>query len=526
MSPLTQTVYKASGLVSLGLSLLLLAPPPASAHVAVRKRASSTPTGGYETVAGRERLSLNADWRFERFEENPDSLSYDDMKEWILPSANDFIVNGDKHERPSGTAPGSEVPYVQATFDDSEWEAVNLPHDWAIKGPFNAPNIPNSMGALPINGVGWYRKTLTVESSDAGKSIFLDIDGAMSNAAIWLNGEFVGGWPYGYASFRLDLTPYLTEGDNVLAIRLDNPLNFSRWYPGAGLYRNVWLVKVDQTHIAQYGTYITTPTVSAESADLDLTVEIENQRNETREVEVATEVYVLDKASGQPEGEVVATFPPATVTVEGSSKQSINASVSISSPQLWGPPPDQTPNLYVAVTTLSIDGEVIDSYETQFGIRTIAYSGDTGISVNGQHVRIQGTNNHHDQGSLGAAFHWRAGERQLELLQEMGCNSLRMSHNPPASELLELADIYGFLVVDEIFDVWYQQKISDDYHLYFADWHEPDLRNFVRRDRNRKFSRRRIISCLGYIGEISYLYVSGMLFTYPTPKMHRDVENC
>lgn len=495
MSSLVQTVCKGSGLVSLGLAILLLAhSPPAEAHAVNIKRASSAAPAPADYVTappaagGRERLSINADWRFSRFEENPDGLSYDDLKDWILPSANDFIVNGDKHERPSGTPPGGDVPYVQATFDDSEWEAVNLPHDWAIKGPFHAPGIPNSMGALPINGVGWYRKTLTVEPSDAGKSIFLDLDGAMSNAAVWLNGEFIGGWPYGYTSFRLDLTSYLKEGDNTLAIRLDNPLNFSRWYPGAGLYRNVWLVKADPTHIAQYGTYITTPSVSVESADVDITVEIENQSNETREVEVSTEIYVLDTASRQPTGESVASFSPATASVAAGSKQTVNASVSISNPQLWGPPPSQTPNLYIAVTTLSTTNgsEVIDTYSTQFGIRTITYSGETGISVNGQHVRIQGTDNHHDHGAIGAAFHRRAAERQLEILAEMGCNALRMSHNPPAPELLELADQLGFLVMDEIFDVWYQQKISDDYHLYFADWHEPDLRNLVRRDRNRE----------------------------------------
>ncbi len=484
MPPFSQTVYKACGLVSLGLVLLLAQPQGAEAHVAKRLPPPKNPGA---VARGRERISLNADWRFSRFAENPDSLSYDDLKGWILPSANDFVVDGDKHERPSGTPPGSDVPYVQASFDDGGWEAVDVPHDWAIKGPFHAPGIPNSMGALPINGVGWYRRTLTIEAGNAGKTIFLDIDGAMSNSAIWLNGELVGGWPYGYASFRLDLTPYLKEGDNLLAIRLDNPLNFSRWYPGAGLYRNVWLVKVDPTHVAQYGTYVTTPAVSAESANVDLSVEIENQRNESREVDVTTEVFVLDNASGQRRGRAVATFPPAKASVGAGSRQSVNASVTVSNPLLWGPPPAQTPNLYVAVTTLSVGGRAVDTYETHFGIRSITYDGETGISVNGQHVRIQGTNNHHDHGALGAAFNWRAAERQLEMLAEMGCNALRMSHNPPAPELLDLADRLGFLVVDEIFDVWSQQKISDDYHLYFADWHEPDLRNFVRRDRNRMY---------------------------------------
>ncbi|KAI2468308.1 glycoside hydrolase family 2 protein [Annulohypoxylon bovei var. microspora] len=479
MMPLARTVYNSCGLLSLGLALLgsLQA---VEAGVVNRKSLNGYPT----VLAGRERVSINSDWRFSRFESNPDSLSYDILKDWILPTGNDFIVNGAKYDRPTGIAPGSNVTYVQTAFDDNDWEVVNVPHDWAIKGPFHAPNIPNSMGALPINGVGWYRRNLTITSDDSDKSIFLDIDGAMSNSAIWINGQIVGGWPYGYNSFRLDLTPYVKAGENLLAIRIDNPLNFSRWYPGAGLYRNVWLVKVDQTHIGQHGTYITTPVVSAESADVDLTVEIENKKDSDRQVEVKTDVYVLDTKTGQPGADVVASFPQATANVAAASKQSVNASVTITNPQLWGPKPDQEPNLYVAITTLLADGAVIDTYQTRFGVRSITYDGNTGISVNGKRVYIQGTNNHHDHGSIGAAFHLRAAERQLELLQEMGCNALRMSHNPPASELLDLADEFGFLVLDEIFDVWKLQKISDDYHVYFEEWHEQDLRTFIRRDRN------------------------------------------
>lgn len=263
-------------------------------------------------------------------------------------------------------------------------------------------------------------------------------------------------------------------------------MNFSRWYPGAGLYRNIWLVKVDQTHISQYGTFITTPVVSAESADLDLSVEIENKGNASRQVEVKTDVYVFDTKTGQAGTDAVTSFPGATASVAADSKQFVNTSVTVANPQLWGPKPDQEPKMYIAVTTLLANGTVIDTYETRFGIRSITYDANTGISVNGKRVYVQGTNNHHDQGSIGAAFHLRAAERQLELLQEMGCNALRMSHNPPAPEFLDLADRFGFLVLDEIFDVWKEEKIDDDYHVYFNDWHEPDLRTFMRRDRNRK----------------------------------------
>ncbi|KAI2619940.1 glycoside hydrolase family 2 protein [Hypoxylon sp. NC1633] len=473
-----RTVYNACGLLLSGVVLL------GSLHAAEASIVRKPPHGYPSAEAVRERVSVNAGWRFSRFTSNPDSLSYQTMKQWILPTGNDFIINGAKRQRPTGTAPGSDVAYVKASFDDSKWETVNVPHDWAIKGPFHAPSIPNSMGALPINGVGWYRRNLTIESSDIGKSIFLDIDGAMSNSAVWINGQLLGGWPYGYNSFRLDLTPYVNAGENILAIRIDNPLNFSRWYPGAGLYRNIWLIKVDQTHVGQYGTFITTPVVSAKSADVHLTVEVENKKNVSRQVEVNTDVYVFDAETGQAGAEIIVSFPKATLSVAASSKQSINSSVTVTNPRLWGPKPSQETNMYVAVTSLLADGTVIDTYETRFGIRSISYDANTGISVNGQRVYIQGTNNHHDHGSIGAGFNLRAAERQLELLQEMGCNALRMSHNPPAPEILDLADRLGFLVLDEIFDVWKQGKITDDYHVYFDEWHEQDLRTFMRRDRN------------------------------------------
>ncbi|KAF2122402.1 glycoside hydrolase superfamily [Lophiotrema nucula] len=435
----------------------------------------------------RERVSLNAGWRFSRFTSNPDSLSYDKLKQWVLPSANDFI-SGTKRQPPSGTPPGTDVSYVKDSFDDSAWEQVNLPHDWAVKGPFNAPGIGGGMGRLPSNGVGWYRRKVTVASSDieAGKSIFLDIDGAMSYAAVWLNGNLVGGWPYGYNSFRLDLTQYAKSGDNTLAIRVDNALDSSRWYPGAGLYRNIWLVKVDPTHVGQYGTYITTPSVSAQSATVDLVVEVENKRNGSRKVDVVTEIFAYDPASGKATGNVVATFPKSTITVAAGTKLSVNSSTTVLNPQLWGPAPSQKPNLYIAVTTLSSDGAsaAIDVYETRFGIRTVVYDATKGVLVNGQRSYIQGTCNHHDLGSLGAAFNVRAAERQLQMLQEMGSNAIRTSHNPPAPEILDIADHLGMLVLDEIFDCWNTQKTKNDYHLIFPDWHEPDLRSFIRRDRN------------------------------------------
>jgi beta-galactosidase len=449
----------------------------AHAIISPRNEAATSP---------RERTSLNNDWRFSRFTSNPDSLSYNTLKPWILPSGNDFI-SGTKHQLPSGTPPGSNITYVQAGFDDSSWETLNLPHDWAIKGPFNAPGISGGMGRLPSNGVGWYRRNLSMPFGGASKSIFLDIDGAMSYAAVWLNGNLVGGWPYGYNSFRLDLTPYIKAGDNnLLAIRLDNALKSSRWYPGAGLYRNIWLVSVNTVHVGQYGTHITTPSVSSQSATLSLTVEVENKGSTSHDVSVRTDVYELDSATGQSTGAIVASFPPASGSVAVGTLLSINGSATVTNPRLWGPPPSQTPNLYIALTTVSDSSSqnVLDTYSTPFGIRSVTYDANNGLLVNDQQVRVQGTNNHHDHGSLGAAFHVRAAERQLQMLQEMGSNALRTSHNPPAPEMLDLADRLGFMVLNEIFDCWNEQKNDNDYHLIFADWREPDLRSFLRRDRN------------------------------------------
>jgi len=435
-------------------------------------------------AADRSRTSLNEGWKFARFTSNPDSLSYNTLKPWMLASASDFIVNGAKAV-PSGTPPGANVQYVQSTFNDGSWQSVDLPHDWAILGPFNAPGVSGGMGRLPSNGVGWYRKTLTAtaEDVDGTQSIFLDVDGAMSYAAVWLNGNLLGGWPFGYASFRLDMTKYLKAGNNTLAVRLDNAVENSRWYPGAGIYRNLWVVKTDKTHVAQFGTQITTPTVSAQSATVNLVVQVENLGTGNRQVDVATNIYAID-ASGTVGTAIVATIKSASVSVPAGKKTPTTGSVTISNPRIWGPAPSQTPNLYLAVTTVSQNGTIIDSYPTRFGIRTIVYDPARGLIINGQRVYVQGTCNHHDAGAIGTAFNLRATERQFQILQEMGNNALRTSHNPPAPEFLDLADSMGLMVLDESFDCWSKGKTTNDYHLLWNDWREADMRSFVRRDRN------------------------------------------
>jgi len=475
MTGFLRTLYHSYSLLLVGVILSNYADVAAS-HVVAKRQSQTT---------GRQRTSLNADWRFERFTSDPDGLSYEGLRPWILPCANDFIT-GQKYERPSAPAPGANISYVSSSFDDAEWEAVALPHDWAISGTFDAPGVDGGLGKLPINGIGWYRRTLSMdtETLQSGKSVFLDVDGAMSYAAVWLNGQLVGGWPYGYNSFRLDLTPYAKAGDNTLAIRLDNKLDSSRWYPGAGIYRNVWLVTVDPVHVGQWGTYVTTPSISEAEATVEITIEVENKGNSSQHVEVVTEVFERDAASKQATGDAVATFPSANADVAGHAKQSVQGSVTVANPKLWGPPPSQTPNEYIAISTVSVGGQAVDSYETVFGIRSVAYDPNQGVLINGERIYIQGSCNHHDLGALGAAFNTRAAERQIQILQEMGNNALRTSHNPPAPEFLDLADQYGLLVMDEIFDTWNFPKTENDFHRIFQEWHEPDTRSFIRRDRN------------------------------------------
>ncbi len=454
----------------------------------------------------RERISIDEDWRFTKGDptHNMMDLGYGVIKPWILPTGNEFIKDPSRRfVRPDGN-PGGDVPYVQPDFNDNSWQKVNLPQDWAIAGPFTHSG-GGGMGRLPSAGIGWYRKSLDIPVADAGKMIYLDMDGAMSYAAVWLNGYFVGGWPYGYASWRVDLTPYVNfGGTNKLAIRLDNPPNSSRWYPGGGIYRNVWLVKTSPVHVGHWGTYLTTPEVLVSSATVHLQVKVDNNLKQDANVTVSTQIFPLD-ANDHKTGAAVADIAPVNLNVPAGSSAVAEGSGTVANPKLWGPPPQQTPNRYVAVTTIWQDelltpglspqggervtegrvrGKVIDVYETPFGIRTIKFDPDEGFFINGEHVLLNGVCDHHDLGALGAALNYRALQRQLETLQEMGCNAIRTSHNPPAPELLELADKMGFLVMDEMFDCWQRGKTGNDYHLLFDDWHEQDMLAQMHRDRN------------------------------------------
>jgi beta-galactosidase len=445
------------------------------------------------TESPRTRVLIDDDWRFIKGgpPDNQTSLHYDFVKSWILPSGNDFLTDPAKRtKRPDGDL-GNDIDYVEPGFDDSSWQKVDLPHDYAVEGPFTT-TVSGSTGRLPSSGIVWYRKHLNIPASDSEKSIFLDIDGAMSYSMVWLNGRIVGGWPYGYASYRLNLTPYVKFGKtNVLAIRLDNPVpkdtNWqsasSRWYPGGGLYRNVWLVKTNPVHVGQWGTCISTPKITKTAAHVNLRITVDNDSKQDASVSVATHIFEID-GRDRKGGRAVASLPSVNLQVAAGKNSTIETEGTIADPKLWGTGIHQKPNRYVAVTTVQQEGKTVDIYETPFGIRTLRFDPDAGFFLNGEHIKLNGVCNHHDLGALGAAVNYRALQRQFETLADMGVNAIRTSHNPPASELLELADKMGFLVMDEAFDVWVRRKTALDYHLLFPDWHEQDLRALLRRDRN------------------------------------------
>ena len=363
-------------------------------------------------------------------------------------------------------------------WDDSSWRKLDVPHDFAIEGPFRM-DLSGNTGRLPYQGIGWYRKSFVLDSTDADKRIYVDFDGVMAYAQVWLNGQYVGGWPYGYNSFRLDLTPYVrTGGENLLAVRTDTEKWESRWYPGAGIYRNVWLVKTGQVQVKHWSARMRTACLTESTARLDLSLEVENHLDKDVEAVVKGEVYELDSTDCF--GRRVLRLPAQEVRLSARSAQAVKLEDELDDCKRWD---IGSPNRYVARLTVSVGGQVTDRYDVPFGIRETEFSRQ-GFFLNGRKVALQGVCLHHDLGALGAAFNLSAQERQLRIMQEMGCNAIRTSHNPPAPELLDLADKMGLLVMDEAFDAWAHGKRAWDYNKLYNEWHEKDLQAMVRRDWN------------------------------------------
>lgn len=394
-------------------------------------------------------VSLNEGWTFARY---------------------GLQADGTLREEPEGM--------YAAGWDDSSWRKLDVPHDFAIEGPFRM-DLSGNTGRLPYQGIGWYRKSFVLDSTDADKRIYVDFDGVMAYAQVWLNGQYVGGWPYGYNSFRLDLTPYVrTGGENLLAVRTDTEKWESRWYPGAGIYRNVWLVKTGQVQVKHWSARMRTACLTESTARLDLSLEVENHLDKDVEAVVKGEVYELDSTDCF--GRRVLRLPAQEVRLSARSAQAVKLEDELDDYKRWD---IGSPNRYVARLTVSVGGQVTDRYDVPFGIRETEFSRQ-GFFLNGRKVALQGVCLHHDLGALGAAFNLSAQERQLRIMQEMGCNAIRTSHNPPAPELLDLADKMGLLVMDEAFDAWAHGKRAWDYNKLYNEWHEKDLQAMVRRDWN------------------------------------------
>jgi len=366
------------------------------------------------------------------------------------------------------------APAFQPGYDDSRWRSLNLPHDWSIESDFSEhyPATPGG-GALP-GGVGWYRKTFDCPKGKYSQ-VFIDFDGVYRNSEVWINGHYLGKRPFGYIGFRYCLTPYLKfEGANVLAVRVDNSMQpNSRWYSGSGIYRNVWLVTTNDVHVAHWGTYVTTPEVSAEKALLKVETRLENRSAEDRTVEVRQRLLDAKR-------KVVAGAREFARVKEGDIL-AVTQQLKLTAPRLWSV---DDPAMYRLETLVYESGRLMDSYITELGLRWFTFDAGRGFSLNGKPMKINGVCMHHDLGALGAAINTRALERQLELLKAMGVNGIRTAHNPPAPELLQLCDRMGFVVQDEAFDVWRKGKSAFDYSLDFPGWFERDLSDLVLRDRN------------------------------------------
>ena len=371
-----------------------------------------------------------------------------------------------------GEAANAERP----EFNDADWRRLDVPHDWSIEGPFDEKNPTGKDGGYLPAGVGWYRKHFNVPAAHKGRKVFVEFDGVMANSDVWVNGRHLGRRPYGYISFRYELTPHLNFGkQNVIAVRADNSGQpASRWYTGAGLYRHVRLVTTDPVHIEHWGTFVTTPQVSAASATVSVRSTVVNRSSAARGV--ALQVTLVN-----PDGKVVGTTETKPKQLAAGESADFTQEVSVRNPQRWD---TASPHLYKAVARVRSAGRVLDDETVTFGIREFRFEPATGFWLNGRNFKLFGVCLHHDGSAFGAAVPLRVWERRLEILRQFGANAIRTAHNPPAPEFLDLTDRMGFIVMDENFDVWTVKKREYDYHRYFDEWSHADTRDMVRRDRN------------------------------------------
>jgi len=377
---------------------------------------------------------------------------------------------------------GAERP----DYRDATWRQLTLPHDWsiddlpnpepgAIAGPFAKASVGATSTGYAVGGTGWYRKKFTLSPNDKAKTVSVRFDGVYQHADVWLNGQHLGYHPYGYTPFEYDLTPYLRPAGqtNVLAVRVRNKGQNTRWYTGSGIYRHVWLTIAEPIHVAPWGIAITTPQVTGKTAQVQISTAIANEGPKTTPVTVRIALQT-------PEGQVLSTARKET-TVTAGNRSAVTQTLTLPQPRLWSV---ETPYQYRANITIWVGNRKVDSLSTLFGVRTIHFDARNGFTLNGKRVLLKGGCVHHDNGPLGAVAIDRAEERKIELLKANGFNAVRSSHNPPSPAFLDACDRLGMLVIDEAFDMWQRPKKPDDYHLVFDDWWERDLTAMIERDRN------------------------------------------
>jgi len=376
----------------------------------------------------------------------------------------------------AGGAQGAEEP----SFDDSKWRKIDLPHDWSIEdlpgtsSPFNTNAISQVNGGFTTGGTGWYRKSFSVPGESKDKRFIIMFEGVYMNAEVWLNGEYLGNHPYGYTSFWFDISDKIkTEKDNILAVKVKNEGENSRWYSGSGIYRHVWLQVVSPLHITTWGTFITTPMVTPKEATINVKTSLINTNLKASTFKLVTKI-IDPNGLTQTEIETENTVGPGQ-TME------ILQEMKLQNPKLWS---TESPSLYETVSEIQESGSISDIAETKFGIRTISFDAVNGFLLNGKPLKLKGGCVHHDNGILGSKAYDRAEERRVELLRANGYNAIRSSHNPPSPAFLDACDRLGMLVIDESFDMWKEGKNPYDYHLWFNDWWKKDVESMILRDRN------------------------------------------
>lgn len=375
---------------------------------------------------------------------------------------------------------GDDSTAINANYDDAKWRELSLPHDWSIESNFIKDAPATNQGGALSGGVGWYRKTFTVPQSSKNKNVFIQFDGIYKNSEVWINGHYLGKRPNGYISFQYDVTPWLKlgNGKNVMVVKVDNSQQpDSRWYTGSGIYRNVKLVTVSPyVSINYWGTFVTTSGISKKEATINIATKLASTVKGRKSFSLFFDIYDNENklVTG---GE---KSPGKSLSFSGTSVQH-DYSTNILNPKLWSV---DEPNLYKVVSRVVSKGKLVDQYETTFGIRSFHFDREKGFFLNNKPLKIKGVCLHHDLGALGAAFNYRAAERQLQILKDMGCNAIRTAHNPPAPEFLDLCDKMGFLVMNEAFDMWQKKKTRFDYSKDFKEWHKQDLQDMILRDRN------------------------------------------